>query len=80
MSIKSQIQLQICTDLIVLNCAVKPQRHTVRLTSKGRQKLNCKNTGKLTGHTYTGKSFTSFGPDTHPFTGNGNSESWLENL
>ena len=72
------MQLQICTDHIVLNCAVKPQRHTVGLNSKGRQKLNCKNSGKLTGHTYTSNSFTSFGPDVHPFTGNGNSKNWLE--
>ena len=62
------MQLQICTDLIVSNCAVKPQRHTVRLTSKGRQKLNCKNTGKLTGHTYTCNSFTSFECDAHHLT------------
>ena len=75
---KSQMQLEICTDRIVSNCAVKPQRHTVGLTSKGRQKLNCKNSEKLTDHTYICNSFTSFGHDAHPFTGNGNSESCLE--
>ena len=42
------MQLQICTDRIVSTCAVKPQRHTVGLNSKGRQKLKCKKSGKLT--------------------------------
>mgnify|MGYP001458263687 CR=1 FL=1 len=55
------MQLQICTDRIVSTCAVKPQRHTLGITSKSHQKLNRKNAEKLTGHTYTYNSFTSFG-------------------
>ena len=53
------MQLQICTDRNVSTWAVKPQRHTVGLNRKSRQKLNCKNSGKLTVHTYTCNSFTS---------------------
>ena len=58
--------------------AVKPQRHTVGLNSKSRRKLNCKNYGKLTGHTYTGNDFTSFGRDADPLNGKGISEKCLE--